>query len=95
VSSTQSPRGVALVTGAARGIGRSLALAAAGCGYDLAVHYRASEADALETVAQATALGVHAEALRASTGQFNVLIKRRVDDHLVRTSFEDPSDVVG
>jgi 3-oxoacyl-[acyl-carrier protein] reductase len=65
VSSTQSPRGVALVTGAARGIGRSLALAAAGCGYDLAVHYRASEADALETVAQATALGVHAEALRA------------------------------
>lgn len=58
-------RGVALVTGAARGIGRSLALAAAESGFDVAVHYRRSEADALETVARVQALGVRAAALQA------------------------------
>jgi len=39
-------RGVALVTGAARRIGRALALAAAEAGYDLALHHRAAAKDA-------------------------------------------------
>ena len=43
-------RGVALITGAARRIGRSLSLAAAEAGYDVAVHHRGS-ADAAEALA--------------------------------------------
>jgi NAD(P)-dependent dehydrogenase (short-subunit alcohol dehydrogenase family) len=39
-------RGVALVTGAARRIGRALALSAAEAGYDLALHHRAAPEDA-------------------------------------------------
>jgi NAD(P)-dependent dehydrogenase (short-subunit alcohol dehydrogenase family) len=42
-------RGWALVTGAARRIGRALALAAAHAGHDVIVHYGGSAADAAET----------------------------------------------
>ena len=44
-----SPRGTALITGAARRIGRALALTAAGLGYDVAIHHRSApdEAEAL------------------------------------------------
>jgi NAD(P)-dependent dehydrogenase (short-subunit alcohol dehydrogenase family) len=52
-----SSRGWALVTGAARRIGRALALSAAGAGYDVIVHHRASAADAEETAAGIRALG--------------------------------------
>ncbi|MBZ9750856.1 bifunctional dihydropteridine reductase/dihydrofolate reductase TmpR [Deinococcus sp. HMF7604] len=58
-------RGTALVTGAARGIGRGLALALAAEGFDVAVHYRRSEADAQETAQQCRALGVQAVTLAA------------------------------
>ena len=44
------PRTV-LVTGAAKRLGRSIALALAADGWQVAVHYRASESDAIETVA--------------------------------------------
>ena len=44
------PRTV-LVTGAARRLGRSIALALAAGGWQVAVHYRSSEQDAIETVA--------------------------------------------
>ena len=54
-----------LVTGAARRLGRTIALELAQHGNDVAVHYRGSEADALETVAAARAAGVHARAFRA------------------------------
>lgn len=54
-------RGVALVTGAARRIGRALALAAAQAGYDVAVHHRDSAADAAATAESARAAGVRAE----------------------------------
>jgi 3-oxoacyl-[acyl-carrier protein] reductase len=58
-------RGGALVTGSAAGIGRGIALALAGDGFDVAVHYRTS-ADAAELArAEAESLGVRAVALRA------------------------------
>ncbi|HXQ13180.1 MAG TPA: SDR family oxidoreductase [Caulobacteraceae bacterium] len=50
-------RGWALVTGAARRIGRTLALTAARAGYDVVVHHRHSDDDAAETVRQVEALG--------------------------------------
>lgn len=54
------PRGAALVTGAARRIGRALALAAADAGYDVAVHHRDSEHETEETAAAVRDRGVHA-----------------------------------
>ena len=55
----------ALVTGAGRRIGRALALYLAARGHDVAVHYSSSELDALDTVAQITAMGRNAVALHA------------------------------
>jgi 3-oxoacyl-[acyl-carrier protein] reductase/pteridine reductase len=52
-----------LVTGAARRIGRALALAMAAEGADVAITYRGSVADAAETVAGIEALGVKALAI--------------------------------
>ena len=52
-------RGVALVTGAARRIGRSLALAAAEAGYDLAIHHRSHPQDADSLAAEAAAFGAN------------------------------------
>jgi len=52
-----SERGWALVTGAARRIGRALALTAAQAGYDVVVHHRSSAADAAATAVQIEALG--------------------------------------
>lgn len=50
-----SPRTV-LVTGAARRLGREIALVLAAAGWRVAVHYRASAEDALKTVADCAAL---------------------------------------
>lgn len=55
---------VALVTGAAIRIGRTLALALARAGADIAITYRGSEAEAKKTVAELEALGVKALAAR-------------------------------
>ncbi|MBC8745474.1 NAD(P)-dependent dehydrogenase (short-subunit alcohol dehydrogenase family) [Paraburkholderia sp. WC7.3g] len=63
----QTPR-VALITGAARRIGRALALGFAARGWDVAVHYGASREDADEVVAQIVALGRRAVALHAELG---------------------------
>jgi len=57
--------GVALVTGAGRRIGRAIALGMAQAGWDVAVHYRHSEAEAQEVVAAIRALGRRAVALHA------------------------------
>ncbi|MNR82200.1 3-oxoacyl-[acyl-carrier-protein] reductase FabG [compost metagenome] len=54
----------ALVTGAARRIGRTIALALAQRGWDVVVHYASSEAEAHATVADITALGQRAIALQ-------------------------------
>jgi NAD(P)-dependent dehydrogenase (short-subunit alcohol dehydrogenase family) len=60
-----SSRGWALVTGAARRIGRTLALTAAGAGYDVVVHHRGSADDAAATVHGIVALGRQALAVAA------------------------------
>jgi NAD(P)-dependent dehydrogenase (short-subunit alcohol dehydrogenase family) len=57
---------VVLITGAARRIGRALALGFAGRGWDVAVHFGASKAEADEVVAEIVALGRRAVALHAN-----------------------------
>ena len=58
-------KGRALVTGSARRLGRAMALYLAGRGYDVAVHYSSSEAEANDTVQDIRALGVKAVGLKA------------------------------
>lgn len=58
---------IALVTGAAKGIGQAIATALGGAGYDVAVHYRSSEAEA-----EATAQAIRAHGVRAATFQADV-----------------------
>ena len=58
-------RGAALITGAARRIGRALALTAADAGYDVAIHYRGAAADAEALAAEIRAKGRKAVALQA------------------------------
>ncbi len=62
---TATARPVVLVTGAARRLGRAMALDLAAHGFDVAVHYRGSEADAQATVAELQALGAQAHAFQA------------------------------
>ncbi len=57
-----------LVTGAAKRIGRGVALEFARQGWDVAVHYGGSEQEARETVADIEALGRRAVALKADLG---------------------------
>ena len=58
-------RPVVLVTGAARRLGRAMALDVAAHGFDVAVHYRGSKDDALATVAELQALGARSHAFQA------------------------------
>ena len=58
----------ALVTGAAKRIGRSLALALANEGADVAITYRSSEAEAQATVAAIRESGVRAMAVYCDLG---------------------------
>jgi NAD(P)-dependent dehydrogenase (short-subunit alcohol dehydrogenase family) len=55
---------VALVTGAGRRIGRAIALGLAQAGWDMALHYRSSEADARATADAIGALGRRAALLQ-------------------------------
>jgi NAD(P)-dependent dehydrogenase (short-subunit alcohol dehydrogenase family) len=59
---------VVLVTGAAKRIGRGIALGFAARGWDVAVHFGGSEAEAQETVQSIRALGRRAVALHADLG---------------------------
>ncbi|GIP27428.1 3-oxoacyl-[acyl-carrier-protein] reductase FabG [Paenibacillus sp. J23TS9] len=59
----------ALVTGASRGIGRSIALALAEAGANVAVNYSGSEAAAQSVVDEIKQLGVEAFAIQANVGQ--------------------------
>ncbi|MFN3277928.1 MAG: SDR family oxidoreductase [Paracoccus hibiscisoli] len=56
---------MALVTGAARRLGRAMALELAGRGHDVAIHYAGSAAEAEQTAADARALGVAAQTFQA------------------------------
>jgi NAD(P)-dependent dehydrogenase (short-subunit alcohol dehydrogenase family) len=57
--------GTVLVTGAARRLGRAIALDLAGAGWNVAVHYNGSAEDAERCAAEARAKGVNAVALQA------------------------------
>ena len=61
------PRTV-LVTGAAKRLGRAIALALAAAGWRVAVHYRGSQAEALQTVADCAALTPGSAAFGADLG---------------------------
>ena len=56
---------VALITGGATGIGRSVALGLARMGINVAINYSRSENDAVNTVAELKATGVDAVAIKA------------------------------
>lgn len=58
-------RPVVLVTGAARRVGRAIALELAAQGFDVAVHYRHAKAEAEATVADVRAVGARAQAFAA------------------------------
>lgn len=60
-----SSRPVVLVTGAARRVGRAIALDLAAQGYDVAVHYHRSAREAEATLADLRALGAGAQAFQA------------------------------
>ena len=55
----------ALVTGAARRLGRAMALELAAQGHDIAIHYNGSEEEAKRTCAEIAAMGVRAVPLQA------------------------------
>lgn len=61
---------VALVTGASRGIGRSIALNLASLGANIVVNYSGNETAAQEVVAEIHALGTEAVALKANVGSY-------------------------
>ena len=60
-----SPRPVVLVTGAARRLGRGIALELAAHGWDVALHYHASTHDADDTLQQLRELGAAADGFAA------------------------------
>ncbi|MFT4927636.1 MAG: 3-oxoacyl-[acyl-carrier protein] reductase [Phenylobacterium sp.] len=53
-----------LVTGSSRGIGKTVAIALAKSGFDIVVHYRSDQAQALDTFEQIEAFGVTAKLLQ-------------------------------
>jgi NAD(P)-dependent dehydrogenase (short-subunit alcohol dehydrogenase family) len=71
-----------LVTGAARRLGRAIALDLAGAGWNVAVHYNGSADEAEETAAAAREMGVKAVALQADLAeesQMAALVDRAAD----------------
>jgi NAD(P)-dependent dehydrogenase (short-subunit alcohol dehydrogenase family) len=69
VSHSSLAGSVALVTGAAKRIGRSVALRLASEGAEVVVNYRSSKNDADEVVAQIAAMGRHAMAIQADVAK--------------------------
>lgn len=74
--------GAALVTGAGKRLGRAMALRLAERGFDVAVHYNGSAAEAEEVVQEIRAMGRLAEALRADLldeGETEALVGRAAE----------------
>ncbi len=74
---------VALVTGAASGVGREIALTLAAEGASVAVNYRSSPDEAESLVAEIDALGAKAKAYRADVADFDavkIMVDRIVED---------------
>lgn len=73
-----------LVTGASRGIGQGIALELARCGADVAVNYARDEAGATQTVEQARALNVKAQAFQCDVTDRAALFRmvQSVDESL-------------
>jgi 3-oxoacyl-[acyl-carrier protein] reductase len=72
----------ALVTGASRGIGRSIAIALAEAGADVAINYSGSEAAAVETAQAVEALGRRAIVIKANVGkadEFEAMVKEVIE----------------
>lgn len=76
---------VALVTGAAKRLGRAIALELAEHGVNIAVHFRSSEREAMETVVTLQALGVRALPFRADL----------TDERQVQAMMHDITDSFG
>ena len=73
---------VALVTGAGVRVGRRIALALAGRGMDVAIHYNSSQGPAEETAAAARKIGVRAELFQANLAEVGQIrgLMRAIDD---------------
>jgi NAD(P)-dependent dehydrogenase (short-subunit alcohol dehydrogenase family) len=69
----------ALVTGGAKRLGRAMALALAEAGFDVAIHYATSEAEAEATASDIVALGRRAITLRADLAE-EAAVTRLVPD---------------
>jgi 3-oxoacyl-[acyl-carrier protein] reductase len=70
---------IALVTGAARGVGREIALSLAAEGANVAVNYRNSGKEAESLVSEIVAKGVKAKAFKADVADF-AAVKAMVDE---------------
>ena len=66
----EAGRGVALVTGGARRIGRAICLTLASAGFDVAVHHHSSEDDARALVAEIEAMGRRAAFIQAMRSRY-------------------------
>lgn len=69
-SGTQAPPLTALVTGAGKRLGREIALGLAAAGWRVAIHYRSSEAEALETAKACLALNPATQTLNPQSFVF-------------------------
>lgn len=78
-----------LITGSAKGIGRGIALAAAGEGANIALHYRESELQAIETAEQIKDYGVKVSLVHGDLASFEDVteMKRMLNQDLGKVDY--------